>query len=162
MAVTRKRLARRIAMTYRNRLKAEANIFVKPFSDSIPVEEQSVFTHFLKAADILIEENRTSHLDVRAFVKAQFIGMKFSGHPPYPGQLYSTGARLRFAEYLNKAYSDEASIPTEDDFFVNEYEVQERKLKRMCDALNLDEVSVLRSFGSKFTKAFVKSKGVRR
>jgi len=148
-------------MAYRNRFKESTYASVRPFSDSIPVEEQAVFTHFLKAADILIEEERTSREDIRAFVRAQFLGLRWTKSPPYPSQLHSTGARLRFMEYLNKAYAEEAAKPTEDDFFVNEYEVQERKLKRMCSALKLDEVSVLRSFGSKFTKSFVKSKGAR-
>lgn len=148
-------------MSYRNRLKAETNVFVKPFSDSIPVEDQSVFKHFLAVADILIDEGRTEHADVKAFVKAQFIGMRFAGHPPYPGQLHSSGARLRFAEYLNKAYAKESKQTTEDDFFVNEYEVQERKLRRMTTALGLNESKVLRSFGRQFTKSFLKSKGAR-
>ena len=152
------RLALRLAKIYRRKLKADKSVYVRPFSLHLPVEKQSVFKHFRKAAEILVEEGIE---DPKAFIDAQFVGLKWANRFPFPQQLHTTGARLRYMEHANKVAARAARTVVEEDYVVNEFEVQERKLKRMCAAMALGPKAVLRLHAHAFTKAFLRSKGDR-
>ncbi len=91
-----KLLARKMSTMYRLQLKGK-NVHVRPWRSSIPIEDQpDVFIHFLKAAEIVREEE----IDWKEFVRAQF--EKWNGPPsasPLPSQLHSAQSLTRYSEW---------------------------------------------------------------
>lgn len=152
----RVKMAKRLATFYRHMMRSQAGVFRQPFNTNVPIELQGIFTHFLKAADVVIEEDG----DPEMFIRAQFEGLSFARSFPFPPQLHTSNARLRFCEYMNrKEKSDEMQVK-EEDYVLDEFEVQEAKLKRMMGAMGMPAWKVLHGYGHQFTKAFLRSKRV--
>lgn len=150
------KLAKKMAAFYRNLLKSE-NIRGRPFNADVPIELQGVFTHFLKAARIVIEEDG-NHED---YLKAQFEGLKWTKHFPMPSQLATANARLRYMKYqMEKGERIDKQV-REEDYLFDEFELQESKLRKLTKSTGLDAAMVLRMFGRQFTPAFLRSKGVK-
>lgn len=149
-------MAKRVAFAYRAFCKAKS-IFANPFNPNVPIELQGVFTHFLKAARIIMEVPGT---DPKQWVLAQFEGLAFSKHPPYPTQLYSENARLRYTRFAFSTAVRQERIVTEEDSVGSDFGSEERKVRRISQRLGVSERRVLRDMPREFTKAFLQHRGV--
>ena len=151
------RLAKKMASFYRNLLKSE-NVRGRPFNPDVPIELQGVFTHFLKAARIVLEEDG----DHEDYLRAQFKGLAWTGRFPMPSQLATANARLRYMEFVHKKENTATKEVSEDDYLVDEYELQAKKLRKLMRSTGIEnERLVLRMFGKQFTKSFLRHKGVK-
>jgi hypothetical protein len=149
------KVAKRLASSYRNLLKGEFSVYAEPYNDRIPIELQTVFTHFMRTAAIVVEEKA----DPEVYLKAQFVGLRFAGRPPFPAQLHTSNARLRYIEWLVKHEGERTRAVKEEDYLVDEYEMQNIKLQRLMRAEGIDdELQALRVFAKQFTVPFRRSK----
>lgn len=148
------KLAKKMATFYRNFLKAE-NVYGRPFNADVPIELQGVFTHFLKAARIVLEEKGNAE----DYIKAQFEGLKWTKHFPMPAQLATANARLRYMKYRMEKEEHIDKQVRQEDYLFDEFELQAKKLKGLMKATGLPEKQALRMFGRQFTVPFLRSKG---
>lgn len=150
------KMAKRLANIYKNMLRAEVTIYKSPYAPGIPVENQSVFSHFLKAAQIVLDEDG----DPKMFLKAQFGALKWARKFPFPAMLHTTNARLRYMDYRSQHEDAEAKETTEADFFFDEFEWQARKLKNLAASTGLTEKKALAMYRKQFTRPFLRLRGV--
>lgn len=150
------KVAKRLSVLYVNLLKGEFSVFARPFNTNIPIEYQPVFTHFMKAAAIVLEEKG----DPESYLRAQFKGLRFAGKPPFPQQLHTTNARLRYVEWLIRQESTDSKKVTKDDVLIDEFEMQQKKLRRLMAGTGIfSEKQALRMFRKQFSAPFLRSKG---
>lgn len=147
------RLAKELATAYKHRLKRE-NFYSKPWSTTIPVEEQRVFNHFVQAALILKEAGGLP----RDYIAAQFDGLEWTKTFPFPTQLATDNARLRYMKYMDRKETKKSRAVTEDDFIVDEFDYYNEKLKNRAAFYGISEAEVLKQHKSDFSKAFLRSK----
>lgn len=139
----------KIARAYRLRLKVDF-AFNRPWREDVPLESQSVFTHFV-AAGRAAEELGASP---REYVEAQFRGLAWTGKPPYPHQLVTANARLRFEERRVKLEDREARKVKAEDYQLDGFDLEMITLKRLKKTTGLRTKDVLKLFPSKFTPDF--------
>lgn len=153
--------ALKLAKCYKNLLKGTVSIYSNPFKSRVPLELQSVFKHFVKTAEVVIEEGANPAL----YMRAQF--ERFRRYHtvkrfafPFPAQLYSANARLSYMEYMHEREMRKSQEVQPEDVQVDEYELQAIRLRQLRKAYGLSEAEVLQMFKGRFTKPFLRMKRV--
>lgn len=143
------RIGKKLSLWYSLLMKSE-NSYRKPFNSQVPLELTSIFVHFVSAAKIVIELDASPE----HFVKAQFDGLKWTKRFPFPQQLHSPNARLRYLEYMKKYEAKVLRAVEEDDFMVDNLE--QAKLEDMSRNMGLSKKRILKMYPEMFTKKFRK------
>ncbi len=143
-------LAKKLAHHYRNKCKA-MNVFLEPFSPNVPIELQSTFTNFLKAAKICAELEASP----RAYISSQFAGLAFTKKPPYSAQLATPRARERYLTYSIGKVSREDKKVKESDNMHEAFALEKRKAERMAAQLGVSTRRAIKIMRNEFSPSFL-------
>lgn len=149
-------MAKKLARHYRRKLKSE-NVHTKPWDPAIPVEAQSVFKHFVSAAKIVLDEGA----DPAVFIAAQFNGLRWAKRFPFPAQLATPNARLRYMEQHQKLERRSERATKEEDFLIDDHVLAQKKLDRIASRTGMSHREVLRSMKDDFSREFRAIYGVK-
>lgn len=151
-------VARRMANLYLKRVKFRV-LEAKPWRLDLPIEDlTAIWPHFLKAA-ALAEELKATPDD---FIQAQFEEYFPRDRYPWPSQLHSDGARMRYTEwvYSKPDYVREAENSSTRKRNGEGFKLEEKRLIRLAKGRHTSLMRTLKDNCLLFPKDFLEHKGV--
>ena len=154
-------IAKELATYYKAMCKVGTS-WVKPFNESIPLEHQRCFQHFLKTAELVQEiERHGEAVSPRDFIAAQFEGLSFTGGVPYMPQLHTPAATIRYKTFLAKRQARNYKVvKSEDVQSESEFTSEQRKAEKMAVRLGVSTKRAIRMMPQEFSEEFLRSCGV--
>jgi hypothetical protein len=131
----------------------------RPWPAGVPVEDTNLWPAFLKTAEIV----REMHADPRSYLIAQFEGIRWtSQRVPFPNQLCTDNARLRFIDWFAKNKADDDLKAKPEHAVAHPFKREQLKLDALVRryAGQLTPKQVLRLVPDEFSQRFLASKGV--
>lgn len=145
-----RKIARKLAFHYKMLAKSDS-MYRKPFDERFPLEAQRVFDNFLQAARVVIN----SEADPKLWIYAQFEEMKWTKTIPFPSQLHSANAPLRYTAYMAKRKKRDDKVIKKGDHMHEGFELEEAKLARMAAKMGWSERKTLKVMKREFSSAFI-------
>jgi hypothetical protein len=154
-------LAKELALYYKSLCKANTS-WLKPFNESLPIEHQKCFQHFVKTAELVHEIQRYGEtVSARDFIMAQFEGLSFTGRVPYMTQLHTPTATIRYKEFVSKRLARGYKVVKSEDVQSDvDFLSEQRKAEKMAERLGVSTKRAIRMMSREFSESFLRHHGV--
>lgn len=153
-------VAKQIASSYLAMCKARAS-WMRPFNMAVPVEHQRVFKHFVSAAVVVLEvRSEGTDASAKDYVAAQFEGLAWTNKIPFPAQLATPSATIRFSDYMSKKNSRAGKVVRPEDNQHGRFDMEDRKAERVAERMGVSIRRALRTLPREFTEPYLRHRGV--
>lgn len=143
------KVAKLLASRYSLLVRSE-NTHRHPLNSRIPLEASSVFIHFVKTAKLVLEEKA----DPEVYLKSQFLWFKRLRAFPFPAQLHTPNARLRYLELSMRIQARKDMEVVSTDGQIEGDDLERRRLIRVAKTMGLKPRAALKQCSGMFSTGF--------